>query len=63
MADSKKKSAPEKKVPIGPVFVPKWIRDAAKAKSAKTGISLSFVIREAVTEWIKAEPNGRGADQ
>lgn len=63
MGDSKKKSSPERQVPIGPVFVPESLRIAAKATSAKTGVSISHVLREAVRAWVKSEAEKGAASQ
>lgn len=35
--------------------LPKDLRDAANAKSKRTGVPVSFVIRKRLEEWIKEE--------
>ena len=39
-----------------PINFPKRLRDAARAKTLKTGIPLSHVVRKAVEQWVEEKP-------
>ncbi len=38
------------------VKLPAALRDKAREKSEKTGVSLSFVVRKAIEDWVTSEP-------
>jgi hypothetical protein len=38
------------------VKLPSKLRDKARDKSEKTGISLSFIVRKGLEEWVTDEP-------
>jgi len=35
--------------------VPKELRDAATAKSKRTGVAVSFVVRKSLEEWVASD--------
>jgi predicted DNA-binding protein len=50
---AKAKTTTEKEMDVSlTVKLPSKLRDKAREKSEKTGVSLSFVVRKAIEEWV-----------
>ncbi len=59
--DPKRKPIPAKKeVTLGPIKVDRELADAVREKSERTGISRSFVQREALKKWVEEETESSG---
>jgi predicted transcriptional regulator len=54
---AKAKTTTEKEMDVSlTVKLPSKLRDKAREKSEKTGVSLSFVVRKAIEDWVTSEP-------
>ncbi len=54
---AKAKTTTEKEMDVSlTVKLPSKLRDKAREKSEKTGVSLSFVVRKAIEDWVASEP-------
>ena len=50
---AKVKTNTEKEMDVSlTVKLPSTLRDKARAKSDSTGVSLSFIVRKAIEEWV-----------
>jgi len=52
MSDKLKPNDPTVQMPI---MLPKSLHESAKKKSRETGISISHIIRKALTQWTKGQ--------
>jgi predicted DNA-binding protein len=53
----KAKTNTEKEMDVSlTVKLPSKLRDKAREKSENTGVSLSFVVRKAIEEWVTDDP-------
>ena len=60
MNDSEKsqKQSDQKQMDVAiSVKLPRYLRDKANQKSEKTGVSISFIVRKAIEDWVNEDNN------
>jgi len=52
-SDKSQKQSDQKQMDVSiSVKLPRQLRDKANQKSEKTGVSISFVVRKAIEDWV-----------